>query len=55
MDGIIPVFKAKQVSCSFCVGNADNFMLILRWIIPKRSCNFYTCDVKVPVALSPKR
>jgi hypothetical protein len=33
MDGITTVFKAKQVSCSFCVGNTGNFMLILRWII----------------------
>jgi hypothetical protein len=33
MDGITTVFKAKQVSCSFCVGNTGDFMLILRWII----------------------
>jgi hypothetical protein len=33
MDGIAPLFKAKRISCSFCVGNTGNFMLILRWII----------------------
>jgi DNA polymerase-1 len=33
MDGIAPLFKAKWISCSFCVGNTGDFMLILRWII----------------------